>query len=475
MMVDVKRKLLSIKDILNASGGKGGEVFRSVSSIDRTGMESIHVDSVSIDSRTVKPGALFVPLKGENTDGHKFLRDAAEKGAVLSFAGKEYWRSHRDTLKSIADDSGIVFFIVEDPLTALQQTAEHYLNRYSFVRRVGITGSSGKTTTKELIGALLSEKGAASVSKGNLNSEIGICLAAFEVDDAKKFAVFELGMNRIGEMDILTRIVKPDVAVITNVGSAHIGFLGSLENIALEKKKIFSLFSEEGVGFVYEEEPFFDLLASDVKGSIRPYGPKTLDGFEYARNIGLDGMILGWRGYEIHLALPGDIQINNACGAIAVALHFDVEEESIASGLEKVKPLFGRGEIRRGFVNMICDYYNANPESMREALSFLHSLETEGRKIVLLGDMKELGDYSPQAHREVGEELLSKPVDLIFLIGEEMKGVYDLISSTFRERVFWADNPDDLAGELKIKLKKGDTLLLKGSRAAALEEIEKRL
>jgi len=470
MMVDVKRELLSIKDILSASGGGANESF-----IPEDSKNALTIDSVSIDSRTCEKGALFVPLKGENTDGHLYLRDAAEKGARLCFTAEEYWRENQNVLAEITDEFGTEFLSVKDPLTALQRTAEYYLDGIKNVRRIGITGSSGKTTTKELIGAVLSEKGHAVVSEGNLNSEIGVCLAAFQVENGKDFAVFELGMNRIGEMDILARIVKPEVAVITNIGSAHIGLLGSRKTIALEKKKIFSLFSDDGVGFIHEDEPFFSLLASEVKGTIYPYGRKTLDGFEYSRNLGLEGMILGWRGLEIPLALPGEIHIDNACAAIAVALHLGIGDQEIAAGLAKVRPLFGRGEIRRGPVDLICDYYNANPESMGEAIGFLHSLETEGRKIVLLGDMKELGDYARQAHLEVGEKLLAQPVDMVFLIGEQMKRVYDQLASTFGDRVFWGDNPEKLAEQLKSILKRGDILLLKGSRAAALEEIEKKL
>lgn len=469
-MVDVKRKLLSIKDILAASGGRAEGLFPPGADAASTTIES-----VSIDSRDCHPGALFVPLKGENTDGHHFLRDAAERGAVIAFTSEKFWRENRNDLGATAEEFHTAFLIVDDPLTALQRTAERYLDGFSRVKRVGVTGSSGKTTTKELIGALLPEIGDTAVSKGNFNSEIGVCLAAFEVDSRNDFAVFELGMNRIGEMDILTRIVKPDIAVITNIGTAHIGYLGSQEKIALEKKKIFSLLSDDGIGFVFEDEPFLNLLASEVKGTIYPYGPKNLDGFKYARNLGLDGMVLGWKGYEIRLALPGGVNINNACAAIEVALHFGMKEERIAERLEQVRPLFGRGEIRRGDVDIICDYYNANPESMDEAITFLLSLATEGRRIALLGDMKELGHHSRQAHRKVGEKLLSSPVDLVFLIGEEMRVVYDLLFSTFQDRVFWAEDSADIIRELKKTLCKGDTLLLKGSRATALEEIEKKL
>lgn len=465
-MVGVKRKLLSIKEILESTGGRpeGANIT-----------DSIHIDSVSIDSRTCTPGALFVPLKGENTDGHKYLREAASRGAALSMVGREFWSGNRAVLAELTEEFGIPFLVVEDPLTALQRAAEGYLDRFTRTQKVGITGSSGKTTTKELIGGLLAEQGSTAVSTGNYNSEIGVCLAAFEVAEHNDFAVFELGMNRAGEMDIITGIVKPDVAVITNIGTAHIGFLGSRENIAREKKRIFSRLRTDGVGFIYEDEPFFEVLSSGVQGKILPYGPKSLQGYEYSRNLGLDGMLLGWRGYEIHLALPGEVQIKNACAAIAVALHFGLDDNLIASGLEKIRPLFGRGEIRRGRVNLICEYYNANPESMEEAVDFLLSLRTEGRKIAVLGDMKELGAHAGPAHVKIGKKLISSSVDMVFLIGEEMKRVYDLLSTELHDRVFWADNPDELAKELKSRLEQGDTLLLKGSRAAALEEIEKKL
>jgi UDP-N-acetylmuramoyl-tripeptide--D-alanyl-D-alanine ligase len=431
------------------------------------------ITSVISDSRQASKGCLFVPLKGERTDGHYYIQEVFSKGGKVSFVADEFWSLNQDSLQTYAVKYRGAYIIVPTPLKALHKLAEGYLRKKK-VHRIGVTGSNGKTTTKEIVGAILSQNNSTFMNRGNLNSEIGLPLSVFEVRDDDRWAVFEMGMNHPGEIETLVQIVKPEIGIITNIGTAHIGNLGSQEAIAAEKKQLLSSLPSTGVGFIHEEEAFASFLKEGVQARIKTFGERTTPGFEGAENLGLRGWMIRLEGRRIHFPLIGRFNLKNALAAIAVCKELGAGNSEIKTGLESVKPLFGRGQIIEGPVTILLDCYNANPHSMLEALEFLKEIEWQGRRIGVFGAMKELGSYEGEAHRTLGEWILQKKLDGVFLYGEAMETVYRLLKSSAPSvPVFLEQKLEALALRLKEFLKEGDIVLIKGSRSLELERVVK--
>lgn len=424
--------------------------------------------SVCIDSRAVREGALFVALPGERTDGHRFLKEAVEAGAAALLVVPRQWEGQGGVVASLASRCGTAVYGVPDALAGLQALARFHLGRFPGLKRIGITGSNGKTTTKEILGAILSRMGRAAVNEGNLNSESGLPIAAFRVDGLHEFAVFEMGMNHKGEMDGLADIVRPDMALITNIGAAHIGNLGSREAIALEKKAIFKHFDGRQTGFLNEEEAFAEALSRGVNGRFVRFGPRTTKGFEGSGSLGLDGTDVRWEGSRIRFPLLGPHNLMNALAAIQVAVELGAPADCVRGGLEAVRPLFGRSQIARGPVTVIWDCYNANPESMEQALDFLREVPWQGRKAAVLGSMRELGSESRTAHEALGALAAGSGLDRVFLSGEEMEPAWRAAGDV-SGRLSWSADLESTRRELAGFLKDGDLVLVKGSRSVALE------
>ncbi len=453
--------LFQIQDILRATGGS-----LLYGSHDRV------VFGVSIDSRKTVPGDLFVALRGERVDGHSFLSAAATAGATAALVAGAYAGAHAEEIEPLAAGRGLHVVAVEDPLAALQELARYHMARFPDVVTVGITGSNGKTTTKEMVGAILQRVAPTAVNPGNLNSEIGLPLAAFRVGDEHRFAVFEMGINNPGEMDLLASIVKPDVALITNIGTAHIGLLGSKEGIALEKKRIFSRFTGGETGFIYEGEPLFDLLVKDVRGTVRTYGERSTPGFRGAADLGLDGFSVNWEELTIRIPLMGAHNIRNALAAVSVALHLGAPPAAVRDGLQSVRPLFGRGQILRGPVTVIQDCYNANPESVFGILDTLDGVSWPGRKVAVLGAMKELGTATDESHHAIGGRAARSKAAGLFFFGEEAQPAYrEVRSRGYRGDVFFANDYAELEARVTAYLVPGDLVLIKGSRSLELERL----
>jgi UDP-N-acetylmuramoyl-tripeptide--D-alanyl-D-alanine ligase len=427
---------------------------------------------VAVDSRAVSRGFLFVALPGERTDGHEFIGQAAASGAsALLVADSQAARSGTE-LESLAGAHGLGIVSVPDTLAALQNLARLRMRGLSSVTRIGVTGSNGKTTTKEIIGSLLSRHAPTAVNEGNLNSEIGLPLACFGVDDGHRYAVFEMGMNRRGEMDILADIVRPDLALITNVGNAHIGLLGSRDAIAAEKKRIFAHFDGRQTGFLPEEEPYRAFLADGVRGKMIAFGPGSTPGFEGSENMGLGGTLIHWEGSLVRFPLFGPHNLANALGALSVARELGVPNAEIRDGLEAVAPLFGRSQVITGDVTVIADCYNANPDSMTRALEFLEALPWKGRRIAVLGGMRELGEMTGPAHAELGGRLRGTGLDAVFLFGAEMEHARNAAAGgASAARIFWTVDMESLGKRLKSLVRAGDVVLLKGSRGLELERL----
>ncbi|NJL71994.1 MAG: UDP-N-acetylmuramoyl-tripeptide--D-alanyl-D-alanine ligase [Candidatus Competibacteraceae bacterium] len=378
-------------------------------------------------------------------------------------------------LKPYAAKAKAALVIVDSTLRALQELARFHMERIGAIR-VGVTGSNGKTTTKELVGAILSAEGSTAVAEGNLNSDIGLPLAVFEVSKKDEYAVFELGMNRAGEMDELVSIVRPQVALITNIGVAHIGILGSQESIAAEKARIFSTLEKDRSGWVHEDEPYLDFLRRGRGSQVATYGERSTDGFEGWEDHGLDGSAIKWRGRTLRLALPGLHNLRNALGAISLCSSLGASEKSVQQGIESVKAMFGRSQILRGPITIIQDCYNANPDSMETVIRFLQGLSWSGPRIAILGSMRELGAETERAHRDMGRQVSDLGLDAVVFVGEETKTARDaLLSAGYAGACRWFASAGEAASEMNGIVPDGSLVLVKGSRSLELETLVRRL
>jgi UDP-N-acetylmuramoyl-tripeptide--D-alanyl-D-alanine ligase len=434
--------------------------------------------SVCIDSRQVVPGALFVALVGTVQDGHRYVGAAFAAGASAAMVARSRFEDPAlDLIHQTQEVQGLLL-VVEDTLRGLQQAAAYYLAQFPNLLRIGITGSSGKTTTKEIAGAIIGREQPVIMNQGNLNSETGLPLSVFKVRPHHQVGIFEMGMNRSGEIGELAQVLKPHIALITNIGSAHIGILGSKQAIAQEKKGIFSAFSGNERALIPEDEPYRDFLAEGIKGKVCFYGPQLFRELADLQDRGLEGIDLRWEDMPVHCQLSGKHNIRNLLAALAIAREIPVSSNAIRGGLESVQPLFGRSEILRGSVTVIRDCYNANPESMQEAIRFCDSLDWQGRRMYVIGSMLELGSASLEAHAAIGRVLAASKADWIYFLGFETRGAIAALKQALRGtgqgeagRVgfYYTDSLSSLSQMLADQIQPGDLVLLKGSRVWGLE------
>jgi UDP-N-acetylmuramoyl-tripeptide--D-alanyl-D-alanine ligase len=429
--------------------------------------------SVGIDSRQVQRGGLFVALSGASRDGHRYVEAAFQAGAAGAMVARSRFEDPAWNLEEQARTARGLLLVVEDTLDALQRAAGIYLEGFPRLLRVGITGSSGKTTTKEIAAALIGQERAVVMNPGNLNSETGLPLAVFAVRPHHEVGIFEMGTNRKGEIAELARVLRPHIALITNIGTAHIGIFGSKEGIAEEKKMIFSAFSGTETALVPEDEEFRDFLARDLRGRCLFYGPGSCPELGGLRDRGLDGVEITWEGTSVLLRLPGRHNVRNALGAAAIARLIPVSGEAVRRGFAAAAPLFGRSEVIRGPVTVIRDCYNANPESAAEAVALCDGLDWPGRRVYVMGSMRELGEYSPGAHRDLGRWLAASKADRVFLFGGETRAAAEVLEKAGKSFVY-AETLETLALGLEDYVRPGDLVLLKGSRDNALERLAGR-
>lgn len=429
------------------------------------GSGEVVLTSVAVDSRKVKPHGLFVALEGEQTDGHRYLADAALGGASAALVRRG----------KIQKESPLTLFEVEEPLLALHALASHYLARFTGLTRIAVTGSSGKTSTKELLGSVLSAAAPTAVSKGNLNSDIGLPLALFSITEADRYGVFELGINRKGEMDQLTSLYKPHAVLITNIGVAHSGPLGGPEGVFYEKGRVFSSMGRGGLGFIPESEGRFGKLIDTYPlVEMVSYGPVSTRGLESIEDLGAGGWALQLQGESVHLPLPGRHNLMNGCGVISLAMRLGTGIDAIRSGFASAAPVAGRCRMIEGTVSVLDDSYNANPDSLEKMVDHLSSLQARGGKILVLGSMKELGEYAEPFHRAVAGLLEARGFKAVLLYGEEMAWAAEELQrrgygGTFFH--FYDNKFHDLQRKLVELALPGDLVLLKGSRVLELERL----
>lgn len=427
--------------------------------------------SVAIDSRNVKEGSLFVPLMGEKQDGHNFILEALELGASIIFVDEQHAGGSTNLFASLAKKYKACIIQVKNTLYALQDAARCYVKQFPSLIKIGITGSSGKTTTKEIVASILSQKYSVIYNEGNLNSETGLPLSVFNIREEHEVGVFELGMSRTKELYEISRVLSPNYAVITNIGTAHIGILGSRDRIAEEKKSIFITFNEFSSGFVYENDDYASFLMSNTIGTIKTFGENTTQGFVDYIDKGLDGSLIHYYDESINFPLPGKHNVLNALAGISIAQELHCSVHDIRQGLEDVKPLFGRAEVIKKDVTILLDCYNANLESMLTAIEYINSLDWKKDKILILGSMLELGEFSYQAHSKVCACAAKSGAKYIFLFGKEIIESSKDINWDSNSLFCFEDSIEALYFELKTKINKGDLLLIKGSRGMALERL----
>ncbi len=458
----------SIEEILKATGG-----------ILLQGGKEITFSGVSTDSRTVPEGALFIALKGNRYDGHHYAIEALRKraGGVLieeERAGDLRWNGHPDR----------PVIAVKDTLRALGDIAR-YRRRQFGIPVIALTGSNGKTTTKEMIATCLETTFPVLKTKGNLNNLIGLPLTLLSLTEQERIAVLEMGMNVPGEIRRLTEIAEPDVGLITNIQKAHLEGLGSLERIQEEKGELFRRMRRDGSIIVNQDDPRVVALGEEFPGQKITIGidhPADVMAREI-RLLGKEGtsFVLSLEGEErvIVLSLLGRQFVYHALSAIATASLFGIDQEKTLEALTQFRPYSMRMEIL-SFENgatLINDAYNANPASMEMALQTLSGVKGRGRAIAILGDMLELGEYTEEAHRQLGKRIAEGSIDFLLAMGEEAPIVVEsaIREGMGHERARVVESPSEAASFARAIAGRGDWILVKGSRGMAMEKVVEAL
>ena len=433
---------LTVKKILEITGGKL-----------ICGNEEEVIEKYSKDTRTINQGECYVGIKGENFDGNKFYKDAFKLGAKACIL---------DTFGSTDEEMGTIVY-VDNSVEALQKIASYLIDNVD-AKVVAITGSAGKTSTKDMIYSVLSKKYKVLKSQGNLNNEIGLPFALLNYIN-EDIIVCEMGMNGFGQIDKLSSIAKPDVGVITNIGTAHIGMLGSRENILKAKLEILNGMKKDGTLVINNDN---DLL-STVKGieqKIVKFGIDSEADYNASNIVLKNGKtFFDINGSTYNVPVLGKVNAYNALAAYTVGKLFDVSDEDIKDGLENVILTGNRMQIiEQDDYTIINDTYNANKEAMMSAFDTVNTFEA--RKVAILGDMLELGEFEEDIHREVGKYANGK-IDVLITIGNLSK----FINEEFNGEKYHFDSKQDAMNALKDIIKNGDVILVKASQGMKLLEI----
>jgi UDP-N-acetylmuramoyl-tripeptide--D-alanyl-D-alanine ligase len=430
------------------------------------GDPALIVSKVSTDSRTLQPGDLFVPLQGENFDGHKFIRQASERGAVGAMV-EESWKG--------TAPSAFALIRVPDTLLGYQNLAASY-RRSLPLRVIAITGSNGKTSTKDFVAATLSRGFRVTKTEGNFNNHVGLPQTMLAASSSDEIAVWEIGMNHPGEIAALAKLAAPDAAIVTNVGLAHIEFMGSREAIAAEKGALAEAVGVDGTVILNADDPFSQGIADRTKAKVIFAGIEN--GSVHANEVsqsptGCEFTILeGAHRCRAQLPVPGIHMVQNAMLAVAAGRAFGLSLEDCAAGLASAPLTKARLQIKEiNGIQFIDDSYNANPDSMKAALRTLVELDTDGRRIAVLGEMSELGEESEGGHREVGEAAAAFGIDKLIAVGPAGAGMARAAQEAGLEKSIFVATTVDAAQLLAKTAAPGDLILVKGSRSARMERV----
>ena len=434
--------------------------------------EDLLIEGVSTDSRKIYSNQLFIPLVGDNFNGHKFLDVAIKNGAIATLWNED------EPLPNV--DFPII--LVKDTLTGLQTLAKSYRGELD-TKVVGITGSNGKTSTKDILASLLKTQYKTHKTLGNFNNHIGLPLTILNMDEDTEMAVIEIGISEFGEASLLTSIAKPNVALITNIGEAHLEGLKNRENIAKAKMEILEGLEPNGL-FLYpgDEQVLKEMVTSFSKDfDIKSFGFEKLNDFQSETNFvnetGVSFFFNHVNSPTFFLPMLGKHQISNATAAIAIARHLGVTFENIHKGLLNVEATGMRNELVEGSgFTILNDSYKSNPSSVLAALDTLYFMKNYNQKIVVLGDMQGLGNDEIKMHEDIGSRLDPKQVDCLFTIGPISRNIAKTARLNLGDNnVFSYDNKSELIEGIKEMLKPNALILIKASRAFELEELVHQL
>lgn len=440
---------MKIKEILKITNGKL-----------ICGDEDLDIQNFEKDTRIIQKGDMYVAIKGEKFDGNDFYKDAINKGAVACLMSKE------------PDEKIGSIVLVENTVKAIQQIAAYKRSQVD-IPVVAVTGSVGKTSTKDIVAAVMSQKYKVLKTQGNLNNDIGLPFTLLRLHDENAIVV-EMGMNHFGEISLLTSIAKPTLAIITNIGTAHIGNLGSRENILKAKLEILEGLQGNSViinndndllsDWAEKNKEKYNIITYGINNKNSKYVAEDIHSYEDRSEYRIDGK-------EVVVPVGGEHFVLNSLCAIAVGRYFDIPMAKITEGISGFELTKGRMEIEKAKcgTSIINDTYNANYDSMKAAIEYLEKIEGK-RKIAVLGDMKELGEYSESLHRKVGEEV--KDIDILITIGELAKCIEE--TADVREMLHF-DNNESALEYLKKIMKKDDIILLKASNSMKFGDIAKKL
>ncbi|GJL77476.1 MAG: UDP-N-acetylmuramoyl-tripeptide--D-alanyl-D-alanine ligase [Nitrospinaceae bacterium] len=443
-----------------------------------SGQASQTFRGVSIDTRTLKAGQLFFCIQGPRFDGHGFIQQAIDKnaaGIILSAREKLPW-----SLASEKKPADAPFVIrVDDTLSALQNLARFHRSQMP-ARIVGVTGTNGKSTTKEMIASISETTYKTLKTRGNLNNHIGLPLNVLELDASHEVAVLEMGMSAAGEIRQLADIAKPDIGIITNISEGHLVQLKTLKNVQAAKGELFEALDEQATAIVNADDPLVLELALSLRAKRMTFAidhPADVkaDNIQANPKNGHDFTVsLFDKSFSVTLPFLGFCNIYNALAAVAAGHSLGIPTTAMAEGLAHCKLLSQRYEIfqHRSMI-IINDAYNANPQSMKEALTTLTGYHSSGRKLFVIGDMLELGDLSQSAHQDLGKEIAGQSVDILVAVGElaslatqeaRTKGMAEDSALAF-------ENREEASQYLIKNTRPGDCLLFKGSRGAGMEKV----
>lgn len=446
-------------------------IAKYVDGIKLSSKGEMMVTNCVIDSRKAVSNSLFIPFKGERVNGYDYIRNAVENGSSCIFIEDERYFDRELPCE---------FILVKDNVTALQQLASNYRNGLN-LKVIGVTGSNGKTTTKDLVATVTSVQGKTLKTQGNLNNHLGLPLTLLNCDESHEFAVLEMGMSQLGEIDVLSKIAKPDIGIITNIGESHLENLKTKENIAKAKGEIFNHLKPDGLGILNGDDPYLTNLINTLPKVIT-YGLRENNQL-YATNIHRIGnsTVFQVKGLgideTIHLPLLGEHNVYNCLAAIAVGLNFGIHIRDIKESLLDLQLTGMRTEILSlNEITLINDCYNASETSTKAALKVLGDLGKGKIKIAFLGDMLELGDYTEQAHFNVGKEAALIGVEKIITVGQYGKYIKSgALNAGFKGEFLSFSNSQQGREYIKDIIIPGATVLVKGSRGIKMEQIVERI
>lgn len=434
--------------------------------------QNITINGVSTDTRNIDTSNLFIPLIGENFDAHNFIEDVIVENKAKAILAKE---------NSDIENYNYPIIFVEDTLKALQDLATYYGEKVNPIT-IGITGSNGKTSTKDILASILKEKGKTHFTKGNLNNHIGVPLTILEMPEDTEYAVIEMGISNFGEMELLSKIIRPDIGLITNAAESHLDELINKENVAKAKMEFIPNLKDEGIYIYYGDDKNLKKLAPTKNLNVYSYGEANFNDFIiediYVDSFGSRFKIENISSDFFEVPLIGSHQVFNGTAAISIAHLLNVDEDSIKRGLREVKLTGMRNELKKGSnFTILDDSYKSNPSSLKAALDTIYSFEGFNRKILVLGDMLGLGEPSEKMHRDIGRNIDFKEIDYIIGIGEATKFLVDEASKNFsNEKLFYfKEKSNDVVSLIESLIEEETLILVKASRALELDTIVKEL